>query len=255
MSKLSVLSADLAHALDPVAFARDRLGFHPDPAQQRLLTVRSPQVILNCRRQWGKSTVTAARAVFTAWHEPGSLLLILSPSLRQSNEIFQKMARFSALLGARPQRDGANPISLVLPNDSRIVGLPDSEDTVRGFSSVRFLVIDEAARVPDEVYFSMLPAVSPNGGELWILSTPKGRRGFFYDAWHDLDQEFTRIRVSATECSRIRPDILERHRRMMPHRWFRQEYFCEFLDADASLFPQDMIASALDPNVKPLFLQ
>ena len=54
--------SDLRHALDPVAFARERLGFHPDPKQALVLASRSKQVILNCTRQWGKSTITAARA-------------------------------------------------------------------------------------------------------------------------------------------------------------------------------------------------
>jgi hypothetical protein len=71
---------DICHSLNPVAFARDRLGFNPDPRQALVLASRAKQIILNCTRQWGKSTVTAARAVFTAWHEPESLILVLSPA-------------------------------------------------------------------------------------------------------------------------------------------------------------------------------
>src|SRR5712692_9026078 len=70
---------DICHALDPVAFARERLNFQPDSKQALVLASRSKQVILNCTRQWGKSTLTAAQAVFTAWHEPESLILVMSP--------------------------------------------------------------------------------------------------------------------------------------------------------------------------------
>jgi len=50
---------DICHALDPVAFARERLNFQPDSKQALVLASRSKQVILNCTRQWGKSTLTA----------------------------------------------------------------------------------------------------------------------------------------------------------------------------------------------------
>jgi hypothetical protein len=42
-------------------------------------------------------------------------------------------------------------MSLLLPNRSRIVGLPGNEVTVRGFSAVSLMLIDEAARVSDEM--------------------------------------------------------------------------------------------------------
>src|SRR5665213_2501566 len=99
---------DLCLALDPLSFARDRLGFQPDPRQALVLAAPSKQVILNCTRQWGKSTVTAARAVFTAWHHPESLILVRSPTARQSSELVRRAAAFLLRLGIRPRGDGAN---------------------------------------------------------------------------------------------------------------------------------------------------
>ena len=53
------LTLDFAHALDPVAFAEDRLGFLPDPWQARVLRSPASWILLNCCRQSGKSTTTA----------------------------------------------------------------------------------------------------------------------------------------------------------------------------------------------------
>jgi len=50
---------------DAVEFARTRLGFLADPVQEELLRSRGRRVLLNCSRQWGKSTITAVRAL---WH-------------------------------------------------------------------------------------------------------------------------------------------------------------------------------------------
>ena len=87
------LALDLAHALDPVAFVQDRLKFEPDPWQARLLRSCAPWILLNCCRQSGKSTTTAAVALHTAIYDPG-LILLVSPSLRQSKELFAKVTGF-----------------------------------------------------------------------------------------------------------------------------------------------------------------
>src|SRR5260370_32916474 len=174
---------DICHALDPVGFARERLRFQPDPVQALVLASRSRQVILNCTRQWGKSTLTAAQAVFTAWHEPESLILVMSPTARQSSELVRKAAQFVSRLGVRPRGDGGNKISLLLPNGSRIVGLPGTEATDRGYSGVRLLLVDEAARVDGDLYLAMLPVLPVSGGDICLMSTPSGRRRSCYQTW------------------------------------------------------------------------
>jgi len=41
---------------DPVEFAREYLGFEPDARQAEVLRCKGRRVLLNCSRQWGKST-------------------------------------------------------------------------------------------------------------------------------------------------------------------------------------------------------
>ena len=96
-------TADLALALDPVLLAR-RAGIEPDPWQTQVLRSASSRILLNCCRQAGKSTVVAVLAVHTALYEPGALALLLSPSLRQSQELFRKaLAVYRALDGQMTQ--------------------------------------------------------------------------------------------------------------------------------------------------------
>src|ERR1051326_4467277 len=87
------LGVDLAHALDAVAFVEDRLGFRPDDWQADLLRSAAPQIIECITRQGGKSTSAAAKALHTAIFDPG-LVLLVSPSLRQSRELFGKVIEF-----------------------------------------------------------------------------------------------------------------------------------------------------------------
>lgn len=129
---------------DAVEWVRERLGLTPDPLQARVLGLDIKRGILNCSRQWGKSTITAAKAVHQAYSEAGSLTLVVSPSARQSGEFLHKAEAFVRKLRIRPKRNRDKEISLTLPNESRIVALPGKESTIRGYSAVRLLLMDEA---------------------------------------------------------------------------------------------------------------
>ena len=70
--------------------ATERLGFHPGAQQQRVLDSSSRRGIVCCHRQWGKSTTIAIKAVYAAWCQPASLVLVVAPSLRQSAESIRR---------------------------------------------------------------------------------------------------------------------------------------------------------------------
>jgi hypothetical protein len=218
---------------DAVEFARLQLGFEADELQARVLRNIAKRGILNCTRQWGKSTVAAIAALHRAWFREEALVVVASPTERQSGEFLKKAAGLVKKLGVRVRGDGTNTLSLLLPNGSRIVGLPGTERTVRGFSAVSLLVIDEAARVEDAMYQALRPMLAVSDGDLWMLSTPNGRRGFFYENWAEGGDEWERVAVTAAECPRISASFLEEERRRQGSDWVRQEYFCEFVENGA----------------------
>jgi Terminase large subunit, T4likevirus-type, N-terminal len=175
------LADDLALALDRREFARS-VSFEPDEWQAEALRSEDPRQLYNASRQSGKSTVAAILAVHTALYEPGSLALLLSPTLRQSQELFKKCLGFYREAGRPVAPESETALTLTLKSGSRIVSLPGKEGTVRGYSGVRLLVIDEAARVADELYASVRPMLAVSAGRLVTLSTPFGTRGWWYEA-------------------------------------------------------------------------
>ena len=237
---------------DAVAFAREKLGFEPDSLQAEVLASTANRGILNCSRQWGKSTVAAAKAVHRAYTRPGSLVVVASPSERQSGEFLRKVEQMAARLGIPARGDGHNTLSLALPNGSRIVGLPGTEGTVRGFSAVSLLLIDEAARVPDSIYKALRPMLAVGRGDLWMMSTPYGKQGFFYDTWVHGGDLWKRVTATAMDCDRISPEFLDEERAVLGALWFRQEFQCEFVDGGAGVFDRDMVESALDDSFSPV---
>jgi hypothetical protein len=168
------LAEDLKLALDRVSFVR-ALGLKPDPWQEVLLRSISERVLLNCCRQSGKSTMSGIIALHRALYRPGSLILCLAPALRQSQELFGKVLGFYRDLGRPIPAQAERKLSLELENDSRIVTLPGSEKTIRGFSGAALLIVDEAARA------SPTSSTSPSG-------RARGQRGLADDALHALWQ-------------------------------------------------------------------
>jgi hypothetical protein len=210
-------------------------------------------MLLLCCRQSGKSTTTAALALHVAVTDPGALVLLLSPSQRQSGELFRKV---QTTLRAQPQPIDVvseQTLSLALANGSRVVALPGAEGTVRGFSGVRLLVIDEAARVDDALYRSVRPMLAVSGGRLIAMTTPWGKRGWFHEEWSQGGKAWRRVKVTAAECPRISPKFLDQERASLGDWWFRQEYLCEFVDATSQFFSTEDVERALSHEIEPLF--
>jgi phage FluMu gp28-like protein len=231
------------------------LGFEPDAQQRRVLESKSRRGMLNCTRQWGKSTITAAKAVQQARQEKNSLTLVVSPSARQSSEFLRKAEGCARRLGIRTKGDGDNEISVAFPDGSRIVGLPGTEGTVRGFSAVSLLLVDEAARASDDLYRAIRPMLAVSEGRLWLMSTPHGERGFFYETWARGGPEWERVQVTAPECPRIQAGFLKEERQVMGDRWFRQEYLCEFVDTVGGVFSRGLVEGAFCDDVAPLVVE
>ena len=235
----------MAMALDRVAFAQ-AVGIEPDRWQEDLLRSKATRVLLNCARQSGKSTVAGVLAVHAALYESHSLVLLLSPTLRQSQELFKKCLSIYRAADNPVPPESETALTLTLEN----VSLPGKEGTVRGYSGVRLLAIDEAARVPDDLYASVRPMLAVSGGRLVALSTPFGTRGWWYEAWINQEEPWERYRITAEECPRISPEFLAEEQRNVGEWWFRQEYFCEFLDAQSQAFRRDDIEEMFSEEVE-----
>jgi hypothetical protein len=235
-----------AIAADPIALAR-RAGIEPDGWQARALRSEAKQMLFNCARQTGKSTVTAILAIHAAISKPGSLILIISPSLRQSAETFRKALQCYKALAA-PAPEAESILRIELANGSRVVSLPGAEHNVRGYSS-DLLIVDEAARVESELMFAVRPMLSVSRGRLVALSTPAGSRGWFWEAWTN-GSDWDRYEVPASACPRISAEFLAEEKRQLPPWVFEQEYECRFLDSESQCFTRAEIDAAFLEEVE-----
>jgi len=237
---------------DPVRLA-EALGLVPDPWQAEVLRSDSKRMLLNCCRQSGKSTTTAILALHTALYSPDSLVLMVSPGLRQSSELFKKALAFYRRLNRPVPASAETRLQLELVSGSRIISLPGSADTSRGFSAVDLVLADEASRIGDDMLASIRPMLATSNGRMVAMSTPFGKRGWFYEAWEHGGDAWERYRVAAGEVPRISAGFLLEERKALGDLAFRSEYLTEFCDTDSQVFSSDLIDAALDDDLAPLW--
>ena len=102
------------------------------------------------------------------------------------------------------------------------------------------------------MYRALRPTLAVGEGDLWLMSTPQGKRGFFYECWEHGGPEWFRVGVPATECARISREFLEAERRAVGPLWFAQEYMAEFVDSGVAVFGRDLVDRAVDDGFEAL---
>lgn len=242
--------SDLLAALDPASLAED-VGITPDPWQSELLNSTSRKMLVLCSRQSGKSTTAALLGLHIGLYERGDVLLV-SPSQRQSSELFRKLKGHYEAMEDPPPLATESLTTLEFKQGGRIISLPGAEGTVRGYSGAKAIIVDEASRVPDTMMASLRPILATSGGRLIGLTTPAGKRGWFYKAWTE-GKDWHRITITAEQCPRITEEFLHDELDELGMQMFRQEYHCEFVDDDTQVFPTEIIDAAFRHDIKPLW--
>jgi len=251
LDRTSLAEVQAEHAKrNPIYFAT-RCGLTPDPWQADVLTSTAHQMLLNCSRQAGKSTTSSLIALHAALYGGPDPILLVSPSLRQSQELFRKVKDAVHALGV--EADETSALRMEFATGARVIALPGNEATIRGFSRVGLLVVDEASRVPDDLYYAVRPMLAVSGGRIVLLSTPFGRRGFFYKEWVEGGDAWHRVEITAYDCPRIPRDWLAGERAAIGEWWFGQEYLNQFSDTTDQVFRTQDIEAALTDDVAPLF--
>ena len=259
--KLSELQIG-AYRLSPSVWAdrelKPRLGLDLDQWQRKLVSApRGSRQCLLTYRQSGKSTAAAVAASHSMIFRPGSTSLAIAPSQRQSAEVAR---RARAILIATGQKLTVDNLFELGCNGSRLVALPgSSDDTVRGLSVDAELIIDEAARVDDEIYNACRPMIARHADKarLLVMSTAWLSSGFFHDIWtNGSEQDWQKTMVLPEDTGRIPPAFLEAERRALGERAYDREYRCQFDSSDANAFSWDRIDAAFDtegptPPLKP----
>lgn len=193
--------------------------------------------VVNCGRRFGKTTMAANDEMKFALDHAEVLCWWVAPTTRQARISYRLMKR--ALKDILTKHNDTD-MRMELPNGSVIECRScDDPDNLRG-EGIHFLVVEEAAMIPDATWFSVLrPMLSDTNGRAMFISTPKGRNWFYTLFQRGLDpllkdyESFTRPTSSNPY---IDPKEIEDAQRDMPADLFEQEYLAVFRDNASSAF-------------------
>ena len=227
------------------------MGLEVDEQFRLILDETIRRGILMCCRQFGKTTAIAVKVAHFAAGHADATVIAAAPSSRQSEELLAKIAW---VLRRFVPGGSYSQSRIDLPNGARILALPHQPETIRGFAP-QLVVIDEAAYVDDGMWDAIFPMLNtaPGGGYLWLMSTPSQPTGFFHRLWASDSLTWTRVKVTALECSRITSSMLEEARQSMPEVDFAREYLCEFSQAVTAAFEQPMVQACYEPGLRDFF--
>jgi phage FluMu gp28-like protein len=259
LQELKEAGSELDNVNDPVAWLVKNAGFKPWQYEARILQDHALRLrVIRKSRQIGISTTIAYESLWKACTMPGRLILIVSPSDRQSRvvmDIVQKAVTGNAGLRGLVVRQ--NLSELVLSNGSQIISLPNNPDRIRGYAA-NDVILDEAAHF--ERAAGVMPVVSPmvaaTGGTLTIISTPFTKRNLFWNWYKDaLDSQGSDSTVKTYDLypSTISPLIseeeLERRKRGMLDLEFRQEFQGEFVEQLDSWLTMASLQACVDADL------
>ncbi|MBI2684923.1 MAG: hypothetical protein HYX27_01305, partial [Acidobacteria bacterium] len=140
-----------------------------------------------------------------------------------------------------------------LANGAQVIALPDSEETIRGFSAPRLIVVDEAAFASEDVFKALVPMLTVSAGTIMLLSTPNGQTGYFYEQWHNDNSPWTRLQGSLKDCPRVSKETIDQMRQTMSKDDFAQEFECKFIAAGGQFISREVFRACLRDDF-PLFM-
>lgn len=243
---LSLYLRTLEERLDPTALFERVVGAPPDEWQRRFLTSTSPFAMALCSRRIGKSQTTAILSAQTV-AAPNRTVLILSPSLPQSQLLFKRILEAWTAMNLPIEKTRLTQQVMELANGSTIACVPAGQDgsSARGWGvkDGGLLVYEEGAFLADAVYDATIP-IREDGGRILLITTPGNVGGFAHKAWTEND-EIEKITARSTEIPRMASKV-EFDRKYMPPRQFAIEHELRWNSGGDPLFAPETITNAFD---------
>ena len=194
-------------------------------------------------RQVGKSTVIAMKAGEYATKNQNKTIMIISAVERQALLLFEKVLahihqNHKHLIKKGKYKPTKHKLSL--KNGSVIHCLPTGESGygIRGYT-IDQLYADEAAHINEDVWMAVTPMLATTGGDIILLSTPKGRDNYFWRSSNS--DKFTQFRQSSEDSKHIDQEFLKEEKAWMSKRQYSQEYLGQFVDDIGLFFSESVI--------------
>ena len=227
-----------------------------DPWQQEVLDTKG-NICLRSGRQVGKSTVIGIKAAQYALDNTKKLVMLISKTERQAGLLFSKIMTSIHEIDktqVKKGKDRPTKHKISLKNGSVIHCLPagDTGYGIMGFT-IDLLIADEAAFIPEEVWHSIIPAMAITRGDIWLLSTPFIKEGYYFNCFED--PNFTAFHTSAEDCPRRDEAFLAHKKKTLTKAQYAQMYQGLFVDELRQFFTDELIKKICILKRRPTILK
>ena len=226
---------------------------------QKDILAHEGHFLLCTGRQVGKTLTFAIKAAQYMIKHPNARIIVVSLTEDQAQLIIVMVLdyferNYKKEIEVKKKQPTKNKI--LLKNGSQILARPvgNTGDAVRGFTG-DVLIVDEASKMPEHMWTAAKPTLLTTGGQLWICSTPFGKKGYFYECFLNKNKRFKVFHISSEEVIHNRPitpawtqqrkeesiAFLEEEKRDNSKLVYAQEYLGKFIDELRQLFSDKWI--------------
>lgn len=201
-------------------------------------------VCCNWSRQQGKTTVVKC-IVINKLMQHNYKIGYVTPTKTLAKEIWSSLKDMLEPQGVIRECNGQDLTMKSITGSTLSFYSSEQMDNIRG-NSFHYLFLDEAAFFANDdelnnIWWSVLfPTVKVTGRKVFMISTPNGKRGFFYDmCMKGLYNEkgYIYIKRSIYDDGLVTADEIEELMKNYPSLAWRQEFLCEFLDDALTALP------------------
>jgi len=234
-----------------------------DKWQEEVLECESKRILICKGRQIGGTTIFAKKASDRLADNPNDEIMVVSITEEQAQNVIMMVLHFletehKRLLSDRLQDTTKGKI--ILKNGSTIISKPVGQTgaSVRGFTK-GVLWLNEGSRLPEFVFEAAKPMLLTTNGDIWMDSTPFGKKGYFYEAFLNKANIWTVFFKNTADVINERPiseswtekqregalRLLEQERTEMTATQYGQEYLGLFMEDLAQYFPTELIRKVM----------
>jgi hypothetical protein len=234
-------------------------GFNPDPYQADALISKERRRLFLWGRRCGKTATCAILALWTAMFRKDSSVIIISPTLPQSKEMLREVRFWYTKYAEHHPKskyiscERMRTDEVVFTHGGRILCRPATSASIKGYGA-DLLIVDEAARVPDQLLTQdITPFLATTGGSIILISTPWSIGNAFHKAYTTSLQDPPLWKlygpVRSDQCSRVDLNYLAEEKQWLPKMWYEQEYEAKWVNALSNVFDLEHLQKAFMPRL------
>ena len=217
--------------------------------------------VIKSIRQSGKTFFCVCLLAEMALTHPGCTSAVIEPTLNQSRNVFNTLVKAFRHTNLIAQAN-ASLLTVTFSNGSEIIFKSTEQgEGNRSFTVSGLLILDEAAYLPDEAVYTVLPFVNAHNAPVVVCSTPFIQEGYYWDMVK-MGKENPTDKLRFFDWSK-HPDIgrflsderKEFYRQTMSRNKYTTEVLGEFLSSDGLLFTNiEACICDIIPEAKVLYM-